>query len=465
MKFKRLLCGLLLVAMLLTALVGCADTDINKPEEDTRLNTGYENSNKTRVINITDLLADPDDEQSLVRMFVTSNQVELEGIIVSTSCWRQHQDQQGMDVLCKIIDAYGEVLPNLQIHAEGYPSLEYIKSISVMGQTGYSMNGVGEGKDSEGSELIIAAVDEYDDRPVWINLWGGANTLAQALWKVQNTRSEAEVAKFVSKIRVYDVLGQDEAGAWIVTNFPDILYIRANLVYGLNHSIQQQGEGYIKQIQNLGPLGSVYPTAVWSYEGDSPSFMYQLPTGMNDPEHIDWGSWGGTFCAEKEPFIRSMDAVLNERDYAPYLMYGDSENNAWDFVNLWGDAIQNDFLARMIWSVTDAYSEVNHHPIAVLNEDATMDILNITVKAGENVKLSAKGSSDPDGDDLSYNWYVHRVNGLYSGNVTIKGNNDINAYVEIPEDAKGNCIHIILEIHDDGEPSLYAYRRVIINVK
>lgn len=57
------------------------------------------------------------------------------------------------------------------------------------------------------------------------------------------------------------------------------------------------------------------------------------------------------------------------------------------------------------------------------------------------------------------------MNGLYSGNVTIKGNNDINAYVEIPEDAKGNCIHIILEIHDDGEPSLYAYRRVIINVK
>lgn len=129
---------------------------------------------------ITDLLADPDDEQSLVRMFVTCNQVDLKGIIVSTSCWRQNQDQAGRDGLYSIIDAYGEALPNLQKHADGYPSLRYIKSISVMGQTGYSMEAVGDGMDSDGSELIISTVDS-DDRPTWINLWGGANTVAQAL--------------------------------------------------------------------------------------------------------------------------------------------------------------------------------------------------------------------------------------------------------------------------------------------
>ena len=80
-----------------------------------------------------------------------------------------------------------------------------------MGQTGNSMEAVGDGMDSEGSELIISTVDE-DERPTWVNLWGGANTVAQALWKVKNSRSADETEKFVSKLRIYDVLGQDEAG-------------------------------------------------------------------------------------------------------------------------------------------------------------------------------------------------------------------------------------------------------------
>ena len=39
------------------------------------------------------------------------------------------------------------------------------------------------------------------------------NTLAQALWKVSRTRTPEEVEAFVSKIRIYDILGQDDAGA------------------------------------------------------------------------------------------------------------------------------------------------------------------------------------------------------------------------------------------------------------
>ncbi len=36
---------------------------------------------------------------------------------------------------------------------------------------------------------------------------------------------------------------------------------------------------------------------------------------------------------------------------------------------------------------------------------------------------------------------------------------------EIPSNASGKNIHMILEIHDNGSPNLYAYRRVIINVQ
>lgn len=419
---------------------------------------------KTKVINITDLLADPDDEQSLVRMFVTCNQVDLKGIIVSTSCWRQNQDQEGMDKLSSIIDAYGEALPNLKKHADGYPSLRYIKSISVMGQTGYSMGTVGDGLDSEGSELIISTVDE-DDRPTWVNLWGGANTVAQALWKVKNTRSAEETEKFVSKLRIYDVLGQDEAGAWIVTNFPDIMYIRSTEVYGFGGSDYIKGDDYRNQIRSCGPLGAVYPLETYgAFEGDSPSFMYQIPTGMNDPEHIDWGSWGGAFSKDKKASIRSMSAVKNEQDYDPYYMYGDCAEREGS-VSRWAQAYQNDFLARMIWSVADSYEDANHHPHAVLNKDTTTEILSIMAKPGEIVPLTADGSFDPDGDDLEYSWYVYRVEGTYSKEVTISGSDSINAKISVPEDAAGSSIHVILEIRDSGSPQLYAYRRIIINVE
>ena len=78
-----------------------------------------------------------------------------------------------------------------------------------MGQTGYGMSDVGTGKDSPGSELIIASADRDDPRPVWVMGWGGMNTVAQAIWKVRETRSQIELEKFLNKLRLFDILGQD----------------------------------------------------------------------------------------------------------------------------------------------------------------------------------------------------------------------------------------------------------------
>ncbi len=183
-----------------------------------------------RIIVTTDLGADPDDEQSLVRLLVSANEFDIEGLIVSTGCWKKNQSNTAM--LNKIVDAYGQVLPNLQVHAKGYPSHEYLRSISVLGQTGYGMSDVGDGKDSAGSELIIASVDKDDPRPVWVQFWGGGNSLAQAIWKVRATRSKEEFAAFLNKVRVFDILGQDDTGAWMAKNFPELFYIRATGVYG-----------------------------------------------------------------------------------------------------------------------------------------------------------------------------------------------------------------------------------------
>lgn len=412
---------------------------------------------KPRVIITTDLGADPDDLQSLVHFLVCANEFDTEGLIVSTSCWKKSQTSTGM--LDPILNAYGQVYINLIKHAEGYPTLQYLQAISKLGQQGYSMADVGSGKDSPGSELILASVDKEDSRPVWVQLWGGGNTLAQALWKVKNTRSQQEVDKFVSKIRVYDILGQDEAGAWMTKTFPNLVCIRFRSVY----SWQPSDTWIDSNIQSHGALGAVYPDRKYATEGDTPAFLYPYPNGLTDPEHVDWGSWGGRCDPAEKPGIRGMSAVTGESGYDPYFMLNDATEGG-NSLSRWNTAIHNDFAARMDWSIKSSYAEANHHPVAVVNSDTTKAVLQISAVPGRTVQLSAAGSSDPDGNSLGYSWKFYDEPSSYDGPINILNSNTANASLVIPSNANGKNIHMILELFDSGSPNLYAYRRVVINV-
>jgi len=446
---------LLLLCVILLILIS------NSACQKTKNNTSY----KPRIINTTDLGADPDDEQSMVRQLVCANEFDIEGLIVSTGCWKK--TQSNTEMLDKIVNAYEEVYPNLSLHAEGFPSPEYLKTISVMGQTGYGMSDVGTGKDSPGSELIIASVDKDDPRPVWVMGWGGMNNIAQAIWKVRETRTQEELDKFLSKLRLFDILGQDDAGAWIAKNFPDVFYIRATKVY--NWQPPKNGTYQRDDIQSHGPLGAVYPDTKWATEGDTPAFMHVYPNGLNNPDQIDQGSWGGRFSFEKQEGIRSMSEVHKiqkdgETRFDPYLMYGNTPDDG-KSIKMWEKGYNNDFAARMDWSITGNYEDANHHPVAVLNSDKSRQVLEMTATAGSSVELNAAGSSDPDGNSLTYSWTFYNEPSSYDGSVTLQNSSTSSAKVEIPTDASGKTIHIILEIHDDGTPNLYAYRRLIINIK
>jgi hypothetical protein len=437
-------------ALLFSLAVGIAIAQETNPTADGK-------SFRPRIINTTDLGADPDDEQSMVRQLVCANEFDIEGLVVTTGCWKKTQSNTAM--LEKIVNAYGKALPNLRVHAEGYPSVEYLRSISVMGQTGYGMSDVGNAKDSPGSELIIDAVDKDDPRPVWVACWGGANTVAQAIWKVRATRSPDELAKFLSKMRVFDILGQDDAGAWIAKNFPELLYIRATSVYGW-----QPSDSYLKEhIQSHGPLGAVYPDRKWATEGDTPAFMHVYPNGLNDPDRVDQGGWGGRFELAKMGGIRSMRPVTNEGEYDPYEMYGNTSDGA-KAIKRWSKGYDNDFQARMDWSINSSHSDANHHPIAVVNGDGSKRVLEVSGAPGSSLTLDAADSSDPDEDELSHSWSFYKEPSSCNETVTIENERSASPTVIVPSNASGKNIHIILEVHDDGAPNLFAYRRVIINV-
>lgn len=418
---------------------------------------------KNRVIVTTDLGGtDPDDIQSMVHLLVCSNVYDIEGL-VSSQVWMTDPDKTGK--IKEVVERFGEVLPRLKKHAPGYPDLDYLRSIVKRGQAVSNMDGVGEGKDSPGSELIIAAVDKKgDDRPVWVIAWGGTNTIAQAIWKVRHTRSESELKRFLGKIRIYDILGQDDAGAWIAHNFPDVLYIRNKHVYGW----QSSDEWVREHIQSHGSLGKVYPNRVWVFEGDSPSFLYLYANGLNVPDSVDYGGWGGRFSKEKQSALRGMDFIeksgKDETQYDPYYMYVSAPEGV-QAINKWQHHIWNDFEARMRWATTDRFEAANHRPVAIVNGEHSLRCLYVDTKAGETLTFDASKSEDVDKDNLSYNWSVYAEPSTYKGKVAVKGGKLPFCHLTVPRDASGKTIHLILEVTDDGTPNLTAYKRIVLRVR
>ena len=418
---------------------------------------------KQRLIVATDLGgADPDDTQSLIHLLVCSDVVDIEGII-SSSSWIDCPDWTAE--IIKVIDGYSMVLPMLRKHSDGFPDAGYLKSIVKRGQSVSNMAGVGQGKDSPGSELIISAVDKQSDsRPVWLLAWSGMNTIAQAIWKVHESRTSEEFKRFVAKIRIYDVLGQDDAGAWIAKHFPEIQYIRNTQVYGCGPS----DEWIAENVQSKEPFGATYPDRKWAAEGDTPSFLYVLANGLNVPDSVSYGGWGGRFSKEPVAGVRGMDFIeksgKSEARYDTYYMYASAPEGV-NAINKWKEHILNDFAARMIWTTTSEYSEANHHPIVVINNDSTYNHINIEVSAGETLLLDASSSFDPDNDDLHYEWMVYNEPGSYKRTVNLNYDNMGKCKVIIPNDARGKNFHVILVLTDDGVPSLTAYRRFVIDVK
>ena len=444
-----------------------------------------QSNQKLRVLVLTDIENEPDDAQSMVRFLTYSNQWDVEGLIATTST--HLKNRVAPERIERIVNAYGRVRNNLLLHETGYPELKYLLGVIKKGLPVYGMNGVGNGKDSQGSDWIISVVDKNDPRPVWIPIWGGANCLAQALWKVKSTRSVTGLEKFVSKIRVYTISDQDDTGPWIRKNFPSLFYIVSPGVHerggyhyatwsGISGNRRYSYGGVDFNIvdnpwldenvrKNHGPLGEEYPHTEFIMEGDTPTFLFLMNNGLSNPEHPNYGSWGGRYELYTprtrkwfyEPETRPIwtdteDGVLGN-DSA---LHNTNKATIWR----WRQAYQHDFAARMDWTVKP-YKEANHPPIARLGHSNEL-----TVKSGDSVLLSAEGSTDPDGDQLHFEWIYYREVGTFESTrpLQVQNRNKKNAGITAPTVSKPETIHIILAVTDNGKPALTRYQRVIITI-
>lgn len=447
---------------------------------------------KPRLIVLTDLSNEPDDEQSLVRLLVYASEFDVEGLVATTGVHLKKGPRE--DLLHRGVDAYEKVLPNLSRHAAGYPPAGRLRAVVRTGQPEYGMAAVGEGKSSGGSKLIVDAVDKAgDDRPVWVSVWGGANTLAQALWDVKATRDAAALAKFVAKLRVYTISDQDDAGHWMRPAFRDLFYIVSpNQVggggggeywratwsgisgdrlhnTGVRHRFEMVDNPWLERhvIRDHGPLGALYPKLAYLMEGDTPSFLGLIDNGLGWHVRPDYGGWGGRYglfrpWGESRPIWTETKA---SRDTVTSDDNGRTETSHYATIWRWREHFQNDFAARMDWCVADAFKKANHNPVAVLNGDRTKGVVAIAAKPGETVKLSAEVSTDPDGNAVELRWWVYREAGSVQGEVKLSAEGGASTSLVAPDVKKPGTLHVILEARDDGNPRLWAYRRAVITVQ
>ncbi|SHI58829.1 Protein of unknown function [Pseudozobellia thermophila] len=459
---------------------------------------------KPRVIVTSD--GEIDDECSMVRFLLYSNEWDVEGIITSSSQyhWQGHR-WAGDNWVDPYLDAYGEVYPSLLGHDKGYPSPEYLKSVKFLGNVAAEgeMDSVSPGS----RHIVKVLLDESDNRPVWLQAWGGTNTIARALKTIEE-EYPSKMGQVAKKIRFFFIWEQDPTyqtyirPVWgkynILTIICDQFWAMA---YQWDKIMPESKIGYFKNewmksniLEDHGALCSLYkaykgdddnegwsagsPKQKGSFrsEGDSPAFIHAIPTGLRSLESPSYGGWGGRYTKVRENTwldpVPEADYVYPEGRWYTKTAWGrnymrktypenqDLMHEYFKPITRWADALQNDFAARADWCVK-AFQDANHPPVVKLDTP-----LDITAKPGVEIKLNASGSFDPDGDELFFKWWQYKEADTYKGSIEMTRDSGKETAFVVPVDVRqGETIHVVCEVTDSGAPALTRYQRVIVHIK
>ena len=413
---------------------------------------------KVRVIVTTD--SEIDDKCSMIRFLMHTNDFDVEGIISVNSKWQK--DGHGEIWIHEMIDKYAQVYPNLIKHDKNYPTPEHLHSVTWQGLVDRApiYAAAPPYRDTKGSDLIIDKLLDEDLRPVHVLMWGGGTMVAHAMWKIKHEYSSADFDHAVNKIRMYFIDYQEHGtggGKWLRENISDALNILDYQFVGTWNYRPRKDQPYEDYMgtewlnkhvkQNHGPLGEEYYGMhggdLYVSEGDSPSFLWLVNNGLRSQERPDFGGWGG----------RHTNTGANQWNDAQD--DGDTRKPLWR----WTPATQNDWATRMDWGVK-SYEEANHPPVVIVDGE-----LDRTVSPGEIITLSATRTYDPDGDDLMYTWWQYYDADTVDTKIDITNPSSPSEAGFVVPDEKGKDIHIILEVQDNGEPTLTRYQRLIFTIQ
>ena len=313
---------------------------------------------RPRLLVLTDIGGDPDDQQSLVRLMVYANEFQIEGLIATASGTPGEPKVASTrpDLIRATVQAYGKVRANLARHADGWPDTDSLLHCIRTGNPHRGRRNIGEGHDTEGSTWLFQRVDAGRcEQPLNITIWGGQTDLAQSLWRVRKERGLSGLAEFIQRLRVYDIADQDGIADWMQSEFPDMFYILSKAPAGKDKREAAFRGMYLKDdesltsrawvdrhVRNSTALGELYPVKTWTSpnphaclkEGDTPSWFFFLPLGGNDPDDPTQPGWGGQYRQ------------------GPAGWYHDDRqgnNDPRESVSRWRPEFQKDFARRMSW--------------------------------------------------------------------------------------------------------------------
>ncbi|TGO06770.1 Glycerol-3-phosphate ABC transporter, periplasmic glycerol-3-phosphate-binding protein [Serinibacter arcticus] len=476
------------------------------------------NTDAPRTIITTD--PELDDLNSMLRVLLYSNEIDIVGLVYSASQHHWMGDpatglapkrwpEISPDTIYHIdqaINAYEKVQSNLRVHDARYPTAESLRDMTYWG----NVKNIGEmAEDTDGSNFIKEILLDDEPGQVFLQAWGGPNTIARALKSIEDEYKgtpqwDAIYDKIVAKTVITSWGQQDTTFRdYIKPNWPDIHNREVSTsVWGYGsrgvvlpeHAVYHTPEWTAANVSTVGPMGAEYrvwgdgkqmaagfdsedyfalsgytadelramgygvwtpPQAKggWISEGDSSNFALLMDNGLTSWAHPSWGGWGGRQApnASGDPLQWANRGV---RDIGPD---GQPRN---DYAAArWFEDFQLDYAARMQWTVTDDYDDANHQPDLTVTQG-----LDHTVRAGQSVTLSGT-ATDPDGDDVALKWWDYAEAGSYPGAAVIAPQTGSSATLEVPADAvPGETIHLILEGTDNGSPALTHYQRVVLTV-
>lgn len=461
-------------------------------------------SSLPQVFILTDISNEPDDQESLVRLLVHADLYNITGLAAVTSFWLNFTTYP--DVIREVVNNYSAVHDQLQSHTTGtFPTSEYLKTVIHSGSTSYGLAALQEPL-SNASSHLISVVDSLSV-PLYIQAWGGTNVLASALNHISLTRSQGGIDSFINKLRVYTISDQDNSGFWIRARFPSIQYVSSSHAWNYYGDATWPGisgeiyypfdkggpdtslvmkEWLAEHIQ-VGPFGaSTYIPPAFIMEGDSPSLLFTVQNGLNDPGHPEYGGWGGRY----KPDDLSRVSGSHFGDTFDYVRGVNGETFVSNKATIWRwrEAFQAEFAARMQWTIENS-SAIQHPPVVVVDGYCGFQPLILQVDPSEIIKLDASSSFSPDDMSLSFNWTHYREISLTQGNllevteipilcqtadckqvsltlpnVTMSCATSLALYPN-PSDVTCKAFHIVLAVKNRVRLGMTRYKRIILEVR
>ena len=477
------------------------------------------NRQKVRTIYTND--GECDDMNTFLHQMLYLNDLELEGIVYSCSCFHYEGiPEKGIEAkrwadpswMNRYIDAYENVYPNLKRQDPDYPDPAYLRSITTIGNVKY----VSEMEEiTPGSELIRKAILKEDSRKLYIQIGGGTSTVARALKSIEEEyRGTSQWEKIYRKVSdqlviVMIVTQDDTYRDYISAAWPDVEMIHCMeimpvaFLYGEKADpptalecfsgswIQEHllSKGSYMQLYHTWLDGHEYPGEEWESqfgcnselakgnwwgkakhekydmisEGDSPAFLYLLDRGLRSLENPAFGGWGGRYEPKKsEEFPKAENYYLSCEDQPSGTVKGGAYA-----MSRWICDWMNDFAARASWTQNAEKNQVNHAPQLVIEGGCDQ-----AAAAGEEVQIRV--SAEDPGDTMTLSWWRYEEADSCSEEIELQQEQNEegtcgSVSFTVPGAAqKGETIHLILACRDaaNGEFPEYMtmYARVIVTV-